>query len=124
MRLLANVKPDAVNALGYSWGGAVVLLAAMSGAPIDAAVSYYPACSVITGTRFVIGPFEVPTLALHGDADVSAPIQICEEIYAAKGLELVTFPGAGHAFNARGGIRYDEAATEEARRRVREFLRR
>lgn len=110
-----DIRPDRVAALGWSQGGGVVLLSVgnhslgrPAGLPPErdfrAAVAFYPAaCS------FQREPADwttsIPLLVLQGDADVWTPAPQCQAFIgaaAARGAaaEIVTYPGAYHAFDA------------------------
>ena len=109
------VQSDRIAALGWSQGGGVVLLSVgnhslgrPAGLPPErdfrAAVAFYPAaCS------FQREPADwttsIPLLVLQGDADVWTPAPQCQAFIgaaAARGAaaEIVTYPGAYHAFDA------------------------
>jgi len=120
------VKADRIGLMGWSQGGGVVLLTVSDksiGRPADlaadfkAAVSFYPgACSERLQTK----PFtqvephgwvtRVPLLTLFGEADTWTPFKPCEEFLAeakAHGspVELKSYPGAVHAFDAPDLVR-------------------
>ena len=115
------VTANRVGLMGWSQGGGVVLLTINDksiGRPADlavdfkAAVSFYPgACSERLQTK----PFtevephgwatKVPLLTLFGEADTWTPFKPCAEFLAeakAHGspVELKSYPGAVHAFDA------------------------
>ena len=155
------VRADRIAAAGWSQGGATVLLTINEksiGRPPEirqdfaAAVAFYPgACS----DRFQSAPYtqvepgrwitRVPLLVLFGEADVWTPYPPCRDFVAdakARGnpLELVSYPGAVHGFDApnadrrelpayRSGdgpvpvVGTDDAARADALLRVLAFLR-
>ncbi|MBK5652413.1 MULTISPECIES: dienelactone hydrolase family protein [Bradyrhizobium] len=115
------VKPDRIALMGWSQGGGVVLLSINDrsiGRPAElaqdfrAAVAFYPgACADIYQSR----PFtnvepngwtsRVPLLVLIGEADVWTPYKPCDAFIAAakargNPVELKSYPGAVHAFDA------------------------
>jgi dienelactone hydrolase len=115
------VRPDRVGVVGWSQGGATVLLAIAahnsarpSGLAHDfrAAVAFYPGrCS----DRFQSRPFvnadpgswttAIPLLVLFGEADNWTPSAPCAELIAAakaRGApaEIKLYPGALHVFDA------------------------
>jgi dienelactone hydrolase len=115
------VQADRVGLMGWSQGGAVVLLginAKSFGRPdglahdFKAAVAFYPGgCS----ERFQSKPYtqvergswttQVPLLVLSGEADTWTPFAPCEAFIAAakargNPIELKNYPSAVHAFDA------------------------
>lgn len=67
--------------------------------------------------RDVLPRVAVPTLLVHGDADVRAPRPVVEHLHASiPGSELVVVPGAGHQVNWEAADRFTGL--------VRDFLRR
>ena len=104
-----DVKPDAVNLLGWSNGGSTVLYSVEPAHKPTAgqqdfakAVAFYPGCRV---------PFEtgkwtsrLPLLILIGEADDWTAAQPCKDMVAAAkaagvDVQLVTYPGAYHDFD-------------------------
>jgi pimeloyl-ACP methyl ester carboxylesterase len=66
--------------------------------------------------REVLPRIKVPTLLVHGDRDVRAPLSVAEDLHAAIfGSTLVVLPDTGHACNIE--------APEAFNRAVRAFLR-
>lgn len=50
----------------------------------------------------------VPTLVLHGDADVRSPLQAGEALHdAIPGSQLVVLPGVGHVSNIEAPDRFN-----------------
>jgi dienelactone hydrolase len=117
------VRADRVGAVGWSQGGATVLLSIGTRSParpqglahdFRAAVAFYPgACSERLQTRpFVDAEPQswttaIPLLVLQGDADNWTPPGPCEEFIAgakARGapVEFKLYPGALHVFDAPG----------------------
>ena len=91
----ADVKKNAVNVLGWSWGGGGTLAAAIAGKGIDAAIAYYPSCGGVPG-----GAVHVPTLVLFGEADNVVWFRLCRKTFSAsKKLTLRTYLGVHHAFD-------------------------
>ena len=125
---LPMIKPDALNLLGWSWGGGAVLATAMHLKSINAAIAYFPGCKSLPGK-----PVRVPTLVLFGEADDIVSIKDCEKIFAASSLlTLRTYPGAHHAFGnpkydppvhyGFGTLAYHEAAAKAAWAELKKFL--
>ncbi|WP_035977158.1 dienelactone hydrolase family protein [Bradyrhizobium sp. th.b2] len=115
------VKPDRIALMGWSQGGGVALLSINDksiGRPaalvqdFAVAVSFYPGvCADIYQSR----PYtnvepdswttRVPLLVLIGEADVWTPFKPCDAFIAAarargNPVELKSYPGAVHAFDA------------------------
>jgi dienelactone hydrolase len=118
-----KVTADRIALMGWSQGGGVTLLTINDksiGRPaalkqdFKAAVSFYPgACSETYQTKpwTEVEPnnwtAQVPLLVLFGEADVWTPLRPCEAfLSAAKArgnpIELKTYAGAVHAFDAPG----------------------
>jgi dienelactone hydrolase len=95
-----DVNPALVAAIGYCFGGSVVLNAAKMGAPVDAVVSFHGG---LTGVPVDKTKLKAAVLVCHGGDDkfVSA-----EEVAAFEkdmktseaDYKLIIFPGATHAF--------------------------
>jgi dienelactone hydrolase len=117
----ASVQPERIALMGWSQGGAVVLLSindksigrpAGLGHDFKAAVAFYPgACSERLQSRpwTEVEPqgwtTRLPLLVLFGAADTWTPLPPCEKfLEAAKArgnpVELKTYPDALHAFDA------------------------
>jgi dienelactone hydrolase len=135
------VNARRVAVVGASQGGMVTLSVAEERSielfvnpgnlAFRAAVALYPGCGVV-GAR----P-SIPTLILVGELDDWTPAKDCVRAIARWGsagapLELVTYPGAHHAFDVqifRPGrmmfghwTEYNAEAAEDARRKIRAFL--
>jgi dienelactone hydrolase len=109
LKTRADVKPDAVNLLGWSNGGSTVLYTLREAArrgqehPFAKAVAFYPGCRV---------PLErgnwharIPFLLLIGEADDWTPAEPCRQLVSAareagEPVSIVTYPGAYHEFDA------------------------
>ncbi len=126
----ADVKKDAVNVLGWSWGDGGTLAAAIAGKGINAAIAYYPSCGGVPG-----GAVNVPTLVLFGEADNVVWFRLCRKNFSAsKNLTLRTYPEVHHAFDflkynrpkkyGFGTLAYNEAATKTAWMEPVKFLKR
>ena len=111
LKTRADVKPEAINLLGWSNGGSTVLytlreMAKREGEQSFAkAVAFYPGCRV---------PLErgnwhtrVPFLLLIGEADDWTPAEPCKRLVgdaeaAGEPASIVTYPGAYHDFDHPG----------------------
>jgi len=104
-----DVKPDAINLLGWSNGGSTVLYSVEAAHKPTAgqrdlakAIAFYPGCRV---------PFEsgkwssrLPLLILIGEADDWTAAAPCKDMVAAakaagEPVEIVIYPGAYHDFD-------------------------
>lgn len=135
------VDPHRVAVAGASQGGMVILSVAearsteffVNPGNLDfrAAIALYPGCGVV-GAR----P-RMPTLILVGELDDWTPAKDCVPAMSHWGnagapVELVTYPGAHHAFDVQifqpgrmmfgHWAEYNAEAAENARRRIRAFL--
>ncbi|MBL8706380.1 MAG: dienelactone hydrolase family protein [Rhodospirillales bacterium] len=146
------VRADRVFLIGWSHGGSTVLnsLDAGSRAPprapgnlaFRAAIAFYPGC--LSPSRRRDWTAAAPLLILIGELDDWTPAAPCEALAsrargAGQPVELVTYPGAYHSFDAvQGQLRQrtdvgskpggsvtlgpEPVAREDARRRVAAFL--
>ncbi len=95
-----HVDPDRIAAIGYCFGGAVVLAQARAGADLDAVVSFHGA--LMPGT-VDSGAVRSRVLVLTGADDPLVPAEAVEnfrrEMTAAGAhFEIVSYPGAKHSF--------------------------
>lgn len=115
-----HVDPEKISAVGYCWGGEVILEMARAGAELDAVVTFAGILS--TSNPAKKGYVKPRILVLHGDSDPYAPLEQVEAFKqemtdAAADFEVVVYPGVEHAFtqpyardvNMRG-ISYDADA--------------
>ena len=119
-----HVDPQRIAAIGYCFGGAVVLDMARAGADLTAVVTFHGALA--TKTPAQPGKVKARVLVLAGGADPFVPPEQVEafkqEMQAAGArFEVVTFPGAKHGFtNPDAGkfgmdaLAYDAAADRES----------
>jgi dienelactone hydrolase len=103
-----HVDPDKIGAIGYCFGGAVVLAMARAGADLDAVATFHGSLAhhgahhapAATGDK---GRIKARILVLTGGADPMIPSQEVEafklEMTAAGArFEVVSYPGARHSF--------------------------
>jgi len=119
-----RVDPARIAAIGYCFGGGVVLDMARSGADLAAMVSFHG--SLGTKTPAQPGKVKARVLVLAGGADPFVPAEQVEafrkEMQAAGArFEVVTYPGAKHGFtNPDAGqygmpqLAYDPAADRQS----------
>lgn len=118
-----NVDPERIAAIGYCFGGAVVLAQARSGADLDAVASFHGA--LIPGP-VDSGAVRARVLVLTGGADPMVPPEAVEgfrrEMQAAGArFEIVSYPGVKHSFTNPGadavpmdGLGYDAEADRQS----------
>lgn len=97
----AMVDPSKISAIGYCFGGGIVLHAARVGMDLDGVVSFHG--SLGTQTPAKPGAIKAKVLVLHGGADpLISPEQVAafrkEMQDAGADLRFVDYPGAKHAF--------------------------
>lgn len=121
-------------AVGYCFGGKVVLDMARQGVPLDGVVSFHGALA--TQTRAVPGSVKARVLVEHGGADsmVSADDVAAlnaEMVKAGADFQFVNLPGAKHGFTNPGAdkfqekgvdVAYDKAADERSWKDMQRFL--
>lgn len=95
-----HVDPDRIGAIGYCFGGAVVLSQARAGADLDAVVSFHGAIPPGTVDS---GAVKARVLVLTGADDPMIPAAMVEgfrkEMTAAgANFQIVTYPHAKHSF--------------------------
>ena len=115
-----HVDPSRISAIGYCWGGEVILEMARAGAKLDAVITF---AGILSASNPAPRGYVQPrVLVLHGDSDPFAPLEQVEafrqEMTAAEAdFEIVVYDDVEHAFtqpyareaNMRG-ISYDEEA--------------
>jgi dienelactone hydrolase len=126
------VAADQVAAIGYCFGGRVVLSMAVQGADLRAVASFHgamPAESVAPGI-----PVKAKVLICHGGADSMVTmdkVQGFQEVLTAAGADwqFISYGGAQHSFtnptaDSRGipGLAYDAAADRRSWRAMLDFF--
>ena len=107
-----TTNPNAIAAIGYCFGGGVVLHMARFGADLDGVVSFHG--SLATEAPAKKGAVKSKVLVLHGAADLMVPPEqvaaFKKEMEAAEvDYRFVAYEGAKHAFT-------NEAATEKGKK--------
>jgi len=97
-----NVDPERIGAVGYCFGGGVVLNMARQGADLKAAVSFHGMLAPVKPAQ--PGEVKAKILVLHGGADkFTTPEQIeafkKEMTDAGADYKFIVYPGAWHAFS-------------------------
>jgi dienelactone hydrolase len=130
----ARVDPEKIAAIGYCFGGAVVLNMARAGHDLDAVVSFHgalqPAFTAAPGT------IKPEILALTGEADPMVPADQVEAFRkemtdAGARFRIVSYPGAKHSFtnpkaesHGMPQLGYNEAAARSSWTEMLELFRR
>jgi dienelactone hydrolase len=130
-----NVKKGEIAALGYCFGGGVVLNMVRSGMPLKAAATFHG----VLATDMAVKPGAIKTKLriFHGEADALVPPEQVEafktEMDNAKAdYMLVSYPDVKHTFTNREAdsyaaqfglpLKYDNAADNDSWTRTLEFL--
>jgi dienelactone hydrolase len=130
-----STDPAHLAAIGYCFGGAVVLAMARQGMPLDAVASFHG--SLATKTPAKPGAVKARVLVCHGADDKFVSMQdvaaLQQEMRAAGAdCEVVVYPGAVHGFTSveadENGkkfnlpLAYNKAADEASWAKLRTFL--
>lgn len=131
-----RVKKGELAALGYCFGGGVVLNMARAGLPLKSVVSYHGVLA--TDISVKPGDIKAKIRVFHGEADPIVPPEQVEgfkaEMANAKAdYMLVAYPGVKHTFTNREAdsyatqfglpLKYDPEADNDSWTRTLEFLR-
>jgi dienelactone hydrolase len=138
---LPYVDQTRIAAVGYSQGADTALKIASSQFASDfalpenlkfkVAAAFYPPCANLAGAKL-----EIPTLILVGEFDDVTPMADCAKLAQRSEnrsrVKLIGYPGAYHLFDnpsfAKGSrlfgmvLKYDQAAAEESKSDLRDFL--
>lgn len=137
LKIQPQTNPDKIAAIGYCFGGKVVLDAARRGEPLAGVASFHGA--LVTATPATQGSVKAPLLVEHGANDsMVTPEQVAafrQEMDAAGAdIKFVSIPGAKHGFTnpdadrlghgEHGGpdIGYDKAADQSSWADLQAFL--
>ena len=104
-----HVDPEKIAAIGYCFGGQVVLDMARAGADLDAVVSFHGLLA--TKTPAQKGKVTSRILVLTGDADPFNPPEQVEAFKkemqaAAARFEVISYPGVKHGFTNPDASKY------------------
>lgn len=132
LRAHDTTDPEAMAAIGYCFGGGVVLNAARGGVDLDGVVSFHGSLSSpITAQP---GAVSARILVLHGGGDSFIPAEqvgaFAEEMATAGAdWQFVSYPGVKHSFTSKAAdenaekfgmpIAYDAAADADSWARMR-----
>jgi carboxymethylenebutenolidase len=120
-----NVNADRVGVTGFCWGGSTTIQVAATNPDMKAAVAWYgaPARPYQGASGPVTGfdlakDIKIPFLGLFGETDKSPPPEDARkfgELVRAHNpnVEIVVYPGAGHAFHADYRPSYNKAAADD-----------
>jgi len=112
-------------AMGYCFGGTVILELARSGAEMKGFVSFHGGLATPSGQNYARTSGSL--LILHGSADTAvtmtefAELATTLEQYDAA-HEMITYGGAPHAFSVFGSERYREDADRKSWQRFLDYL--
>jgi carboxymethylenebutenolidase len=120
-----NVKSRAVGVTGFCWGGGVTVHVAATNPDVKAAVPWYGSLSrpmqaasgPVTGFD-VAKDIKIPLLALCGETDKNPSPEDARKFgemvkHHNPNVEIVVYPGAGHAFHADYRPSYNKAAADD-----------
>ena len=119
-----NVRADRVGVTGWCWGGSTTIQAATN-PDMKAAVAWYgPPARPYQGASGPVTGFDlardikIPFLGLFGEADKNPTPEDARkfgELVRAHNpnVEIVIYPGAGHAFHADYRPSYNKAAADD-----------
>lgn len=126
----SRVDPEHISAIGYCFGGSMVLGMAMGGADLDAVVSFHAGVPTDPAT----GKVTASILVCHGAADGFASaeqVQTFQKNLAEAGAdwEFISFGSAKHSFTNPGadkrgidGLAYNEKADKRSWKAMLDFL--
>ncbi len=130
-----TVEADRIAAIGYCFGGGVVLNMARQGTDLKGVVSFHGNLTPVTPTK--PGDVRAKILVLHGEADTIAPLKQVEAFRqemnkAGADYRIVTYPGAKHSFTNPEAdeyarkfnmpVGYNAKADKESWEEMRKFL--
>ncbi|MEX1312769.1 MAG: dienelactone hydrolase family protein [Desulfotignum sp.] len=112
-------------AMGYCFGGTVILELARSGADLKGFVSFHGGLATPSGQDYARTSGSL--LILHGSADTAVTMTEFAELAAVleqHGVahEMITYGGAPHAFSVFGTDRYREDADRKSWQRFLDYL--
>ena len=130
-----NVDTNNIAAIGYCFGGGVVLNMARAGASLKGVVSFHGSLSTKTPAKQ--GEVTAKVVVFHGDADAFIPAEQVEafeeEMKAAKvDYELIVYEGVEHSFTNPAAdqfaerhsmpVGYDEEADRHSWKLMQKYL--
>jgi dienelactone hydrolase len=130
------VNPEQLAAIGYCFGGNIVLNMARAGIDLDGVVSFHGTLEAIAGPARQ-GQVKAGVLVLNGADDAMVPPEqirafMSEMDQAGVDYEFINYPGAKHAFtNPRADdyakefnlpLAYSAAAEQQSWQKMRDFF--
>ena len=130
-----NVKQGELAALGYCFGGGVVLNMARAGEPLKAVATFHGILATDVAAK--PGDIKAKLRIFHGEADPFVPPDQVEAFttemaHAQVDYVLVSYPGVKHTFTNREAdsyaaqfglpLKYDNEADKDSWKRTLEFL--
>jgi carboxymethylenebutenolidase len=125
-----GVKADRIGVTGFCWGGSTVYQVAATNPDIKAAVAWYGSpARPYQGARGPVTGFDLakdikcPLLGLYGESDQNPKPEDAKKFeellrqHGNKNVEVVIYPGAGHAFHADYRPSYKKEAAEDGWKR-------
>lgn len=96
-----TVDPDKIAAIGYCFGGGIVLHMARTGADLDGAASFHG--SLGSQTKAAPGTVKAKILVMTGGSDTYIPVEQIDEFRkemdeAGADYEVIIYPEATHSF--------------------------
>ncbi|MEN8720814.1 MAG: dienelactone hydrolase family protein [Oceanococcaceae bacterium] len=131
------VDPGKTAAIGYCFGGGVVLNMARAGMDLAGVVSFHGSLGPVQNPE--PGQIKAPILVFNGEADPMVPPAMVESFQdemtqAGADMTYVGYPGVVHSFTNPGAtavgrkfdmpLAYDQAADEDSWAKTSAFLRR
>jgi carboxymethylenebutenolidase len=120
-----NVRADSIGVTGWCWGGGTAMQVAATNPDMKAVVAWYGpparpyqgASGPVTGFDLAKG-IRIPFLGLFGETDKNPSPDDAKkfgELVRAHNpsVEIVVYPGAGHAFHADYRPSYNKAAADD-----------
>ena len=132
-----TVDPEEVAAIGYCFGGGVVLYMASVGMDLDAVASFHGAVGAAGMAKTQPGSVKAKIIVFTGDADPLVPQEQVDAFKkqmdeAKADYEVVVYPGAKHSFtnpeadeygkNNELPLAYDKNADEKSWAQLQAFL--
>ena len=120
-----NVKAASVGVTGFCWGGSTTMQVAGTNPDAKAAVAWYgPPSRPYQGASGPVTGFDlakdikIPFLGLFGETDKNPPPEDARKFaemvkHHNPNVEIVVYPGAGHAFHADYRPSYNKAAADD-----------
>ena len=129
-----GVKADRVGVTGFCWGGSTTIQVAATNPDVKAAVAWYgPPSRPYQGASGPVTGFDlakdikVPFLGLFGETDKNPPPEDARKFgemvkHHNPNVEIVVYPGAGHAFHADYRPSYNKAAADDGWKRCTDWF--